>query len=261
VGMTLDGRVAVVTGSTRSIGRGIAEMLLAEGATVVLSGRSRYKGEQALKEIGIPERAFFLPCDCTRQQDVEALVDRTAERFGRLDILVNNAGGSRGFALVHELSDDAWRHALDFNLNACFWATRRALPHMVRRGWGRIVNMSSIEGKQAKTPMTAHYVTVKHAIHGLTKATAHEYARQGITCNAICPGAVDTDAMRELGPLVAEAAGITYEEFLDGYARQAASGRLTTVEEIAAVARLLVGEPGGGITGALLSVDGGATTW
>lgn len=258
---SLDGRVAVITGSTRSIGFGIAQAFLAAGATVVLSGRSEAKGKEALDVLDAGDRAAFHTCDSTRQSDIEALVDAAAEQFGRLDILVNNAGGSRGFAMLHELSDDAWQHALDFNINAYFWGTRRALPHMLEHGWGRIINISSVEGKQANKPMISHYVTNKHAIHGLTKATAVEYATKGITCNAICPGAVETDAMRELGPLVAQSAGITYEQFLDGYAQDAPIKRLNTVEEIAAVASLLVSEPGGGITGSCISVDGGTASW
>jgi NAD(P)-dependent dehydrogenase (short-subunit alcohol dehydrogenase family) len=258
---TLDGRVAVITGSTRSIGRAIGETLLAAGATVVLSGRSETKGKEALEEIGAPDRAFFHPCDATRQDDIEGLVDWTAQRFGRLDILVNNAGGSTGFAMLHELSDEAWQHALNFNLNAYFWGTRRALPHMLAGGWGRVINISSVEGKQVKKPMIAHYVTNKHAIHGLTKATACEYGAQGITCNAICPGAVETDLMREAGAAAAAAAGITYQQFLDMYAQEAATKKLNTVEEIGATAGLLASDAGSGINGALISVDGGTASW
>jgi 3-hydroxybutyrate dehydrogenase/3-oxoacyl-[acyl-carrier protein] reductase len=259
--MSLDGRVAVVTGSTRSIGFGIAKAFLASGATVVLSGRSETKGKEALTELDAGDRAAFHPCDSTLQSDVEGLIDWTVERFGHVDILVNNAGGSRGFAMLHQLSDDAWQHALDFNLNAYFWGTRRALPSMLERGWGRIINLSSVEGKQANKAMISHYVTNKHAINGLTKATAFEYATLGVTCNAICPGAVETDAMRELGPMVAQSAGITYEQFLDGYAQDAPIKRLNTVEEVAAVASLLAGEAGAGITGALINVDGGTSSW
>jgi NAD(P)-dependent dehydrogenase (short-subunit alcohol dehydrogenase family) len=257
----LQGRVAVLTQSTRSIGRGIAEAFLAEGASVVVSGRSEDKGKQALAEMGAGDRADFFPCDATMQDQVEALVDFTAERYGRLDIIVNNAGGTSGWALVGDLSDEAWQQALNWNLNACFWGTRRALRYMVDAGWGRIINMSSVESKMANKPMVSHYITNKHAMNGLTKATAYEYAQQGITCNAICPGAVETDLMKDVGPLVAQQSGTTYEEFLQSYANESMIKRLNTVEEVAACAVWLASEPGGGVTGAMINVDGGTSPW
>jgi 3-hydroxybutyrate dehydrogenase/3-oxoacyl-[acyl-carrier protein] reductase len=257
----LQGRVAVLTQSTRSIGRGIAEAFLAEGASVVVSGRSEDKGKQALTEMGAGDRADFFPCDATMQDQVEALVDFAAERYGRLDIMVNNAGGTSGWALVGDLSDEAWQQALNWNLNACFWGTRRALRYMVDAGWGRIINMSSVESKMANKPMVSHYITNKHAMNGLTKATAFEYAQQGITCNAICPGAVETDLMKDVGPLVAQQAGSTYEEFLQSYANESMIKRLNTVEEVAACAVWLASEPGSGVTGAMINVDGGTSPW
>jgi len=132
---------------------------------------------------------------------------------------------------------------------------------MLDRGWGRIINISSVEGKQANKPAVSHYITNKHAINGFTKAVAHEYGPRGITCNAICPGAVETDLMKEAGPVVAEQAGITYEQFLDNYAQESAIKRLNTVEEVAAMAALLASDVGGGITGALINVDGGTAQW
>jgi 3-hydroxybutyrate dehydrogenase/3-oxoacyl-[acyl-carrier protein] reductase len=257
----LDKRVAVITGGSRGIGRGIAEKFLAEGAAVVIGGKSQDKGLRAIDEMGVGDRATFLQCDVRREEDVNNLVDEAAKRYGSADILVNNAGGSDRWALVHELSDEAWQNALDLNLNAVFWGTRRALKYMLERGWGRIINISSVEGKQANKPAVSHYITNKHAINGFTKAVAHEYGPRGITCNAICPGAVETDLMMEAGPTVAAQAGITSEQFLDNYAQEAAIKRLNTVEEVAAMAALLASEVGGGITGALINVDGGTSQW
>jgi 3-hydroxybutyrate dehydrogenase/3-oxoacyl-[acyl-carrier protein] reductase len=254
-------RVAVVTGGTRGIGRGIAEAFLAQGAAVVVSGKSADKGQQAVEEMGGGDRVSFLACDVRDQRQIEQLIDETAKRYGTVDILVNNAGGTDGWALVHELSDDAWQNALNWNLNAVFWASRRALRYMLDRDYGRIINISSVEGKQANKPAVSHYITNKHAINGFTKAVAHEYGPRGITCNAICPGAVETDLMKEAGPVVAAQAGITYEQFLDNYAQESAIKRLNTVEEVAAMASLLASEVGGGITGALINVDGGTAQW
>jgi NAD(P)-dependent dehydrogenase (short-subunit alcohol dehydrogenase family) len=257
----LDKRVAVITGGTRGIGRGIAEAFAAQGAAVVMGGKSQAKGEQALEEMGIGDRAMFVACDVRRQEDVNNLIDQAARRYGSADIMVNNAGGSDRFALVHEMSDEAWQNALDFNLNAVFWGTRRALRYMLERGWGRIINISSVEGKQGNKPAVSHYITNKHAINGLTKAVATEYGTMGITCNAICPGAIETDTMKELGPQAAAGAGITYQQFLDNYAAESAIKRLNTVEEVAAMATLLASELGAGITGSLINVDGGTSQW
>jgi 3-hydroxybutyrate dehydrogenase/3-oxoacyl-[acyl-carrier protein] reductase len=257
----LDKRVAVITGGTRGIGRAIAEAFAAAGAAVVVSGRSPEKGQQALDEMGVGDRAIFVKCDVRRQEDINNLIDQAAKRYGSVDIMVNNAGGTEGFALVHEMTDEAWLDALDFNLNAVFWGTRRALRYMLERGWGRIINISSVEGKQANKPAVSHYITNKHGINGFTKAVAFEYGAKGITCNAICPGAIETDTMRELGPQAAAGAGITYQQFMDNYAQESAIKRLNTVEEVAAMASLLASEIGGGITGALINVDGGTAQW
>ena len=260
--MLLDGKVAAITGGTRGIGRGIAEAFLAEGASVVVSGRSVEKGERALAEMGVGDRARFVAGDVLNQADAEAVPDAAVEAYGRLDILVNNAGGSGGFGLVHELSDEAWSVTADWILNSTFWATRRALQHMVRQGeGGRIINISSVEGKQANKAAVSPYIVFKHALNGFTKAVAFEYGPMGITSNAICPGAIETDLMVEAGPTAAATAGITYEEFLDNYAQESMIKRLNTVEEVAAMAVLLASPAGGGITSGLLNVDGGTAAW
>lgn len=255
--MKLANKVALVTGATRGIGRGIADAFLAEGAKVVVTGRSSSKGEKALIEMAAGDRAHFICGDVREQASVEAAVDGTIERFGRIDILVNNAGGSSGFAPVASLSDEAWNEALNWMLNSTFWATRRSLQDMIPRQWGRIINISSVEGKQANKTSVAHYITNKHAINGFTKAVAFENGSLGITSNAICPGAVETDLMKEAGPEAAATLGITYEEYIDGYTKDAAIKRLNTIEEIAAVAILLASDVGAGITGALWDVNGG----
>lgn len=259
--MQLQDKVAVITGGTEGIGRGVAEAYLAEGAKVVISGRNPDKGALALEELNGGDNLVFVSGDVTKQEDVNALIDSTVERFGTIHILVNNAGGSSGFALVDELSDEAWQQALDWNLNATFWGTRRALKPMVAQGFGRIINMSSVEGKMGNKASVSHYITNKHAINGLTKAVAFEYGTTGVTCNAICPGAIETALMREVGPSYAEGLGMTYQEYKDEYAKEAAIKRLNRVEEVGAMAALLASELGGGITGALINVDGGTAPW
>jgi 3-hydroxybutyrate dehydrogenase len=128
---------------------------------------------------------------------------------------------------------------------------------MLKQGSGRIVNISSVQGKQANRPNTSHYISSKHGLNGFTKAVAREYGGNGITSNAICVGAVETDLMREVGPKAASAAGLTYEQYKQRYAEQAMTGQLNTVDEVAAMAVLLASPHGKGITGAILNVDGG----
>jgi len=257
--MELDGKVAVVTAGSRSIGRAIAERLLAGGASVVISGKDAEKGAAALEEMGGGERTAFCSADARSQVETQALIDFAVERFGRVDILVNNAGGSSGFAPLHQLSDDAWREANDWILNSAFWATRAALPSMIDQGWGRIVNISSVEAKHVLHSMAGHYATFKHALLGLTRAVAVEYGPVGITCNAICPGVVETDLTKTVGAQAADAAGISYDAFLQGYADETLTKRINTVDEVAAVTWLLVSDAGAGITGTSINVDGGTS--
>lgn len=249
-------RVALVTAASGGIGRGIAAALVANGMHVVISGRNPEKGERVAAEIGAGEISFRA-ADALDQQQMEALVDGVIADHGRLDVLVNNAGGSSGFAPVHELSDEAWMQAFHWNVSSAFWTTRRALPAMVAGGFGRIVNISSVQGKQVNRPNASHYVMAKHAINGFTKAVAFEYGRRGVTCNALCVGAVETELMQSAGARAAEAAGLSYEEYKQRYADQALTGRLNTVGEVAAMVALLASEAGAGTTGSILNVDGG----
>jgi 3-hydroxybutyrate dehydrogenase len=253
----LTGKVAAITGGSRGIGRGIAEAFLAAGASVAINGRSSAKGDQALEEMEAGDRAIFIAGDVTNRDDVNAFIGGVISKFGQIDILVNNAGGSSGFAPVAELSDEAWEQAGNWILNSAFWATRAALRDMEPRGWGRIINISSVEGRQASKTSVAHYITFKHALNGFTKATAFEYGEKGITSNAISPGGVETDLMVEQGPAAAESMGISYEEFKDSYAQEASIKRLNTLAEINAMALLLASDNGGGINGAVMAIDGG----
>tara|TARA_Y100001970_G_C14208069_1_gene845256 strand:+ start:1352 stop:2140 length:789 start_codon:yes stop_codon:yes gene_type:complete len=256
-GTNLEGKVVAVTGGSRGIGRGIAEYLLKAGASVCISGRNQKKGEQTIEELGALGKIIFVKGDVRNQIDVENFISTTIESYGQIDILVNNAGGSDGFAPVSELTDEAWENAAAWILHSAFWATRAALKDMQKRNWGRVINISSVEGRQANKENVAHYITFKHAMNGFTKAVAFENGSKGITCNAISPGAVETDLMLEQGPAAAESMGITYDEFKKNYAQDAAIKRLNTTDEIAGLALFLCSNQGSGITGAILPVDGG----
>jgi len=253
----LDGRVAAITASTRSIGRTIAETYLAEGAKVVISGRSADKGAAALAEMGGGDDVHFIACDATQQADVEGLIDGTVDHFGRIDIAVLNAGGIMMAAPVAEMTDEVWNHALAINLNHTFWGMRRALKYMLPQEYGRIIAISSVEGKVSK-PTISHYSSNKHAINGLVKVAAHETGTTGVTVNAILPGVVMTDMFYESGPQTVEVMGLeSLDELAAVYSAESAIKRPNTVEEVAAAALLLAREDAKNFTGCLFPVDGG----
>ncbi|MEM9134938.1 MAG: SDR family oxidoreductase [Actinomycetota bacterium] len=256
----LDGQVACITGGTRGIGRATAQAFLREGASVVVNGRDPAKGRQALDEMGAGERAHFIAGDVKKREDCEAIVEGTVERYGKIDILFANAGGASGHAPVADLTDEAMQDSLEWNFWHTFWTMRSALNHMIPQGSGRVIAMSSVEGKMGK-PALSIYVAAKHAINGLVKSAAQEVGPLGVTVNSVCPGAIETDIMAAEGPPAAEAMGITYEELLDMFAQESAIKRLNEVEDVAEICVLLASDAGAGITGALLSIDGGTSPY
>ncbi|MEM8724012.1 MAG: SDR family NAD(P)-dependent oxidoreductase [Pseudomonadota bacterium] len=258
--MKLEGKVAAITGGTAGLGRGIAEAFMAEGAKVALFARNPEKGARVIEELRVnrpgPDRAIFVAGDVMNQSDVEGFIDTTIDEFGTLDILVNNAGGAGDLQPMVNLSDEAFDEAMKWNVYSTFWATRRALPEMLKKGDGRVINMSSMEGKHGKPVFTA-YTAAKHAVNGITKSLAREVGEAGVTVNSICPGLVVTDIIKNNGPATAKAMGMEFDEMITMFAQEAAIKRPNTVEEIAAVAMLLASKEGAGITGAMISVDGG----
>jgi NAD(P)-dependent dehydrogenase (short-subunit alcohol dehydrogenase family) len=258
--MKLQGRVAAVTGGSAGIGRGIAEAFLAEGAKVAIMARNAGKAEATLAEINAGDDLIFIQGDAMDQQSVEHFVTHTAERFGQIDILVNNAGGAGDLQPVANLSDEAFDECMKWNVYSTFWGIRKALQLMLPQKWGRIINISSMEGKHGKPVLTA-YTAAKHAVNGMTKSIAREVGTEGITVNAICPGLIITDIVKDNGPKTAEAMGMTFDEMVTTFSQEAAIQRPNTVEEVAAVAVLLASDVGGGITGALMSVDGGTAQY
>ncbi len=253
----LDGKVACITGGTRSIGRGIADAFAAEGASVVINGRDPAKGEAAVKEIDAGDRVAFYAGDARRQEDVEGLIDFTIERFGQLDICCLNSGGVEATAPVAEMSDEEWKLEMDWNINHVFWGMRRALRHMIPRQSGRIIVTSSVEGKLGK-PGLAGYVTSKHAVNGLVKTAAKEVGTLGITVNALLPGIIETDIVRATGPASAHAMGLEgYDQLIQLFCAESSIKRPNRVEEVAAVAVMLASDAGRNMTGCLFPVDGG----
>jgi NAD(P)-dependent dehydrogenase (short-subunit alcohol dehydrogenase family) len=253
----LDGKVACITGGTRSIGRGMADAFLAEGAKVVVNGRDEVKGQQCLDEMGGGDNVAFFAGDASKQATVEGLIDFTIGRFGTLDICCLNSGGVLNTAPVFQMTDEEWALEVDWNLNHVFWGMRRALQHMIPKESGRIIVTSSVEGKLGK-PGIPGYAATKHAVNGLVKAAAREVGTLGITINAILPGLIETDIVRATGPDSAVAMGLeNYDALITMFSSESAIKRPNKVEEVAAVAVLMASDAAKNMTGCMFPVDGG----
>ncbi len=253
----LDGRVACITGGTRSIGRAMADAFVTEGAKVVVNGRDAEKGQQCLAEMDAGDDADFYGGDASKQDTVEGLIDFTIERYGQLDICCLNSGGVQNTAPVMAMTDEEWQLEVDWNLNHVFWGMRKALQHMVPRETRRVMVTSSVEGKLGK-PGIPGYAATKHAVNGLVKAAAQETGTLGVTVNAILPGLIETDIVRETGPDSAVAMGLDgYDALIEMFSQEAAIKRPNTVEEVAAVALFLASDAAKNMTGNMFPVDGG----
>ena len=251
--MNLEGKVALVTGSTSGIGLGIARALAAEGATVMLNG---FGDAAEIEKLRAGLKGRYHGADMAKPAEVRRLVAQTVAELGRLDILVNNAG-IQHVAPVEEFPDERWDAVLAINLSASFHAIKAALPGMRARGWGRIINIASAHGLVASANKAA-YVATKHGLVGLTKVVALETAATGITCNAICPGWV-------LTPLVQKQIDeLALREKLSGdeakrrlLAEKQPSGEFATPEQIGGLVVFLCSQAASQIRGASLSIDGG----
>jgi 3-hydroxybutyrate dehydrogenase len=257
----LDGKVAVVTGSTSGIGLGIVRALAAAGANVVLNGLGVVDEITRTKdtiESDYGVKAIYSSADMTSPDAIAAMISLALRELGRLDILVNNAG-IQHVAPLDQFPVTKWDQILAINLSSTFHTTRHALPAMRKQGFGRIVNIASAHGLVA-SPFKAAYVTAKHGIIGLTKVTALETAEDGITCNAICPGYVYTPLVEAQIDGQAKAHGISRDQVIrDVLLAQQPNKRFATVEEIGALAVFLASEAAASITGIALPVDGGWT--
>jgi len=246
--MNLNGKVAIVTGSARGIGRAIALKLAESGADIVVSDISDAEpvaGE--IRAIGRQSRA--VAADVSSPQDVAGLVEQTIASFGRIDILVNNAGITRD-QLLMRMSDDDWDSVLQVNLKSAFLCTRGVLRHMVKQRWGRIVSISSVVGIVGNAGQ-ANYAATKAGIIGFTRSVAKEVASRGITANAIAPGFIDTEMTQKLS-----------EEQRQGAQKQIPVGYLGAPQDIAEAVAFLASEEARYITGQVLNVDGGlAGAW
>jgi 3-hydroxybutyrate dehydrogenase len=257
----LEGRVAIVTGSTSGIGLGIAEALAARGAAVVLNGFG--PAEEIGAECRRLAEAHDVPvrhdaADMSKPGEIACLVERTARAFGPCDILVNNAG-IQHVAPIEDFPPERWDAILAVNLSAAFHAMRAALPEMKARRFGRIVNVASAHGLVA-SPFKSAYVAAKHGVLGLTKVAALEAAESGVTCNAVCPGYVWTPLVAGQVAQQAAAHGLSEEEVVRKvFLAEQPTRRFAAIEEVAAAVAFLCSPAAASITGTALPVDGGWT--
>ena len=238
----LSGRTALVTGGTRGIGLEIATLLTRAGARVAIAGRDADRATQAANTIGSGAQGFA--ADLGSTADAQRLVDDVEQAFGSLDILVNNAGLTRDNVLVR-LKDEDWDAVIDTNLRGAFATTRAAARGMMKRRWGRVINITSVVGITGNKGQ-ANYAASKAGLIGLTKSVAKELASRNVLANAIAPGFIDTDMTKALTP-----------DARTQLSAQIPLGRLGTPADIAGLVAFLASEHASYITGHVFVVDGG----
>ncbi len=257
----LNGKTALVTGSTSGIGLGIAKALAQQGANIVLNGFGDVDGARAeVIEAGKAHgvKVAYHGADMSRPADIEDMMKYAAGQFGRVDILVNNAG-IQHVAPVQDFPVEKWDSIIAINLSSAFHTTRLALPAMQAAKWGRIINIASVHGLVGSAQKSA-YVAAKHGIVGLTKVTALENAANGVTCNAICPGWVLTPLVQKQIDAKAAEQGISIEEANKQLlSEKEPSLRFTTPAELGDLAVFFCSPAGNNICGVAWNMDGGWT--
>jgi NAD(P)-dependent dehydrogenase (short-subunit alcohol dehydrogenase family) len=247
---SLKGKVVLITGGTSGIGRAAAVAFAKEGSKVVISGRRDEEGAATVKLIqAAGGEGLFIRGDVSRKADVENLVRKTVEKYGRLDVAFNNAGIEDPSAAFHEHSDDTFDKVFAINVKGLWWSMQAEIRQMLKQGGGAIVNTSSIAGLIG-FPTHAPYVATKHAVIGLTKNAALEFAKQGIRVNAVAPAAIRTEMIERFAP---DAQSQDYLASLHPI------GRIGRPEEVAAAVVWLSSDAASFVTGQTLATDGGFT--
>ncbi len=245
----LNHRNAIITGGARGIGRAIAERLLASGARVSLWDVDAQALAQASTEMNDPDRVHTAVVNLADLASVQAATEATVNAFGKLDILVNNAGITGGNAKVWEIDPADWQRVMDINLNGPFYCCRSVVPHLLKNGYGRIVNIASIAGKEGN-PNAAHYSASKAAVIALTKSLGKELATSGIVVNAVTPAVIATDILMQM-----------QQSHIDYMLSKIPMGRFGKKEEAAALVAWLCSEDCSFTTGAVFDLSGGRATY
>ncbi|HWK72386.1 MAG TPA: 3-hydroxybutyrate dehydrogenase [Burkholderiaceae bacterium] len=259
--MMLEDKCALITGSIRGLGYAIAQDLAMAGCHIVLHGLepdeiANDAADTLRKTSG--RDVLLSRADLARVDQIEALMHAAGRQFGNVDIVVNNAV-VRHFSPAEELPAAHWDESIAVNLSAAFHTSRLAIAGMRARGWGRIINMSSVYGSSAAVNRVG-YVTTKTGLIGMTRAIALETAASGITCNAVCPGTVPTPAILDRIAGMAAKAGVSQEQATHDYlAQRQPTGRFVAMESVAALVRFLCSDAGRDVTGSVLPIDGGWT--
>ena len=255
----LNGKSAVVTGSTSGIGLGIARALAAQGCNVMLNGFGNTSEIKAMREQLEQEfdiKVLYSGADMSRPPEIQTMMSEAEHQMGGVDILVNNAG-IQHVAPVDEFPLDKWDQIIAINLSSNFHTIRAALPGMKQRGWGRIINIASAHGLVA-SPFKSAYVAAKHGVLGLTKTVALETAMLPITCNAICPGYVLTPLVEKQIEDQARAHGIPRAEVIDKIMlERQPSKAFVKIDDVATLTLFLCTDAAASITGTSMSIDGG----
>jgi len=243
--MSLEGRIAIVTGSGQGIGRAIAETLARHGADIVVADLDPGRSQETVAAVtALGRRALNLKVNVAVWDEVKGMVDQVVKEWGKVDILVNNAGVTRDGLLIR-MKDEDWNLVLQVNLNGTFHCTKAVLQPMGKQRYGRIVNIASIVGVMGNAGQ-ANYAASKAAVIGFTKTVAREYAARSITVNAVAPGFIDTAMTQGLSAEVKET-----------LQKQIPLSRLGLPSDVAAAVRFLVSDEAGYITGHVLHVNGG----
>ncbi len=255
--MSLSGRVAVVTGGGRGIGAATARALARAGADVVVTARSVAQIEGVAADIrATGRRAWALPCDVEKSDQIAALARESVRLAGHVDILVNNAGIASS-APLRTMSVDEWNRMFAVNATAVFLCTQAFLPGMLERKWGRVVTIASVAGLTGFAYISG-YAASKHAVVGFTRSAAAEVAAQGITVNAVCPGYVDTDLTAESLRRIVQKTGMSSEKARESILQMNPQHRLIDPDEVAFAVASLCSEEARGINGQAIVLDGGS---
>ncbi|KGX90018.1 SDR family NAD(P)-dependent oxidoreductase [Pontibacillus marinus] len=248
--LKLKNKIAIVTGGTKGIGKAIATKFAYEGASVFIVGRNKQAGEKVVKET--QGQISFIQADVSKPDEVKKLVDQTVQQTGRLDILVNNAGVQHEQNIEHTSPED-WDKVMNVNLKSVFLCSKYAIPHMRHQGGGKIINTASIDGYWAE-PNLGAYCTSKGGVLSLTKSIALDFARDGVLCNCICPGYIETEMTESYMNAQSDP-----EHARNQLANRHPVQRMGKPEDIAEAAFWLAIQESNFVTGQSITVDGGLT--